>query len=141
MKKTVLVALMLAAFGGVAFGEMDDKVFNVSVIATATNSASYVLRGELQGVHVDVPAGATGTVTVASSQMTLFTKSAIAADAYFPVRIPVYSTAGAALTVVDAGSNTNAVVDRAAMAGAITATVIGTGTATNAYKVTLIYKK
>jgi hypothetical protein len=143
MKRNIVLGCILAAMvcANLVSATMDDRDYQITVIATATNSVSYVLRGELEGVYVEVPTGKTGTVTVASEQATLFSKADIAATTYFPVRIPLVSTAGVALTAVDAGSNTNAIVGKAAMAGPIAATVVGAGTGTNTWNIKLIYKR
>ena len=122
---------------------MDIRPFDFNLVTTNAGSKSFVLRGELEGVNVVIPANKTATVSVATAQMTLFSKADItsATDGYFPVRIPLYSTAGAALTEVDAGSNTNSLVGKAAMAGSVTVTVTpkAATTETNDYAIGVIF--
>ena len=143
---TLLAAFVMLA--GVGLADMDSKDYNIAVIGNTTGSASYVVRGELEGVYVNVPAGTmTGTVTVATSQETLFTR-AITADGMYRPRVSTHTTAGAAATF-NVYSNTAATASagiaqtwysKAAMAGLVTVTVAQDGPGTN-WVVTLLYKK
>jgi len=171
----VLCGIMLA---GVSFAGMNDRDYDFSVIGTATGSVSYVLRGELEGIYVDIAAGSTQTVTVASDEQTLFTKS-VTADAWYPVLYAAYGSTGSALTFASYGgtagtptittnsvivygeddaaiatntiltyayapsttATSNPIYTKAPMAGPITVTVVGTGTSTNATKVTVVYNQ
>ena len=141
MKKMLMIAI-LAAFAQAGFAAMDDRDYSVAVIGTATNSQSFVLRGELEAVYVTIPASATGTVTVATSQGTVFTKSALTASGvYFP-RVALQTTAGAAATFVGGTNNTaNAWYGKAPLAGSVTVTVIGESEGTNTYGAKIIYNK
>lgn len=141
MKKAgLLVALMLCV--GAAYGSMDDKLYSIAVVSTATNSSSLVLRGELEAVHIDVPTGKTGTVTVATAQDTLLTKAGIAADVVYYPRVATHTTAAAAATFVGGTNNVaNTWYTKPVMAGAVTVTVIGQAAGTNTFNVRLIYKK
>ena len=107
MKRALIIALLLVSVIGLsnsAFAGMDDRDFSVQVIDTATNTQSFVLRGALDAVYVDVPTGATGTVTVTHSPSgvanseTLFTLADIAADAVYYPRAAMHTTAGASAT-------------------------------------------
>jgi hypothetical protein len=152
MKKILAVMLAVVALAGVAVGDMDDKLYDLTAVGARTNSAAYVLRGRLEAVHIDVTAPATSTVTVASEDgRTLFTKSGIAADAvYLPVAA-THTTAGAAATF-NVYSNTAATTSEAfaqtwygkqPMAEKITVTLVGqNGNAvTNNTKVRLVYER
>ena len=142
MKNTlVILAVMLAA--GVVNAGMDDRLFAMPIIGVNTNVKTYVLRGELEGIHVDVPTAGTCTVTVTSEEMTVFSKASIAADTYFSPRLALSKTDGAAATFVGGSNNTaNAWYDNIPLAGPITVKVIGqAATVTNTYNVTLIYKQ
>jgi hypothetical protein len=150
MKKAGLTILALLACGITALGSMDDKLFTVAVTGTATNTASYVLRGELEAVHVDIPTAATGTVTVTTSETTLFTKASITADAVYYPRVAVHTTAGAAATFNAYSGATSNIVNTAnaqawygkpVMAGVVTVTVIGQSAGAKTYNVKLIYKR
>jgi hypothetical protein len=82
---------------------MRDRDFSVSVIATATGTVSYTLRGDLEGIYVDVAAGSTQTVTLATSQQTLFTNASVTTDAWYPLRYALYGSTGSALTFATYG--------------------------------------
>jgi hypothetical protein len=98
MKKILVVMLAVVALAGVAVGDMDDKLYDLTAVGARTNSAAYVLRGRLEAVHIDVTAPATSTVTVAAEDgRTLFTKADIAADAVYLPRAQGHTTAGVAL--------------------------------------------
>lgn len=148
--KRLITLLAIVLLAGVGFADMDNKDFNVVVVGNTTNSASYVIRGELEGVYVNVPAGTmTGTVTVATSHETLFTR-AITADGMYRPRVSTHTTAGAAATFTTySATNTGAGAtaaqvqtwyNKAAMAGPVTVTVVQDGPGTN-WVVTLIYDK
>jgi hypothetical protein len=142
MKKLMMSGLAVVAGGMVAIAEMDSHTFDVSVIGTATNASAVVLRGELKSVKVDVAANATGTVSIATAESTVFSKTGIAADAtYFPLAA-AHTTAGVAATFVGGTNNTaNAWLVNQPLAGLVTVSVIGESAGTNAYAVTVVYKK
>jgi hypothetical protein len=141
--KKLFFALLVALVALPALAQMIDRDYDFSLVTTNAGSRAYTIRGELEGVWVEIPTGKTATVAVATAEMTVFSKADItsATDGFFPVRIPLYSTAGVALTEVDAGANTNAIVGKAPLAGAVTVTVTpkAATTGTNAYAVKLIY--
>jgi hypothetical protein len=142
MKKITFVALALIAGCVIAQAGMDDRPYSLTVIATATNSKTYVLRGELEAVHVAIPAGATGSVNVASAQTTLFNKTGIDASAIYYPRATLHTTAGVAATFVGGTNNAaNAHYGKQAMAGEVTVRVIGESAGTNTFVTTLIYKQ
>lgn len=146
MKNTGLIALAVSAFiAATASAQMDDTDFAVSLVGTNTAAKTYVIRGELESIYVDVPARATNTVVVTSEQGTLFSKSSIAADAWYLPRVATHTTAGSAATFVGGTNDTaNVWYSKAAMAGPIKVTVTGENAAlTNATTttVTLIYRK
>jgi hypothetical protein len=145
MKKG-LIGLAVFAIAGASFAGMEDREFNLTVTGVTTQSVTYVLRGTLEAVNVDVTAPSTSTVTVASDELTLFTKSGIAADATFLPRAAAHTTAGAAIQFYT-GNETNwtstALYQAQPLAGAVTVTLVGQNAAsvTNNTKVTLIYKQ
>ena len=146
MKNTGLIALAVSAFiAATASAQMADTDFAISLVGTNTAAKTYVIRGELESIYVDVPASATNTVVVTSEQGTLFSKSSIAADAWYLPRVATHTTAGAAATFVGGTNDTaNVWYSKAAMAGPITVTVTGENAAlTNATTttVTIIYRK
>jgi len=140
MKK--LIAFILCAYAvGVAAQTMDTRVFTFSNIGTNASSQTFVLRGDLEGVYVDVTATKTQTVKVATSYATALEQSFTADGARFP-RVQLHNSAGVAQTAVDSGSNTNAVLGKFPLAGPVTVTVTPAAntTGTNTTTVTVIYK-
>ncbi len=141
-----MIMLAVVALAGASFAGMEDREFNLTVTGVTTQSVTYVLRGTLEAVNVDVTAPSTSTVTVASDELTLFTKSGIAADATYLPRAAAHTTAGAAIQFYT-GNETNwtsaAQYEAQPLAGAVTVTLVGQNAAsvTNNTKVTLIYKQ
>ena len=131
MKKLAIfagVALLAAA----AFGGMNNKTLAFDVVGTNAVAKTATIRGDVATIFVEVPDGATGTVSVVTATgETLLNKSGLAASAtYHPI-------------VQGCGSNGTAVSNeyqRAGVSGPVTFTVTGTGTATNTYKVGVIYQ-
>ena len=95
---TIILAVLCLAGGG-AQAAMQDRNFTVSVIGNATGTVSYVLRGELHGIYIDVAASSTQTVTLASDEQTLYTEAGITADAWRPLLFPQYGSTGSALVL------------------------------------------
>ena len=141
-----MIMLAVFALAGASFAGMEDREFDLTVIGASTQTVTYVLRGTLEAVNVNITAPATSTVTVASDELTLFTKSGIAADATFLPRAAAHTTAGAAIQFYT-GNETNwtsaAQYEAQPLAGAVTVTLVGQNAAsvTNNTKVTLIYKQ
>ena len=147
MNKFTLMVLALFAWAGMARGEMDDKTYDQTVVAAGVSTNSYVLRGILEAVSVDVTAPATSTVTVVTSNgRTLFTLAGIAADATYYPTAAAHTTAGAAATFVG-GGDTNQVANawrtKQAMAGSVSVILTGQNGAavTNRTLTTLIFSK
>lgn len=124
------VAFLVAVFSVKA--EMDSVKFTLSTATTNVASKAYVIRGQIEGIYVDVTANKTQTVAVATAQDT-FLSASITADAmYYPVQVGNN----------DSGAATNTFV-RFPAAGDVTVTVTpaaGT-TGTNTTEVTVIYSK
>ena len=138
MNKALVGLAAFIATSVALFAGMEDREFGCSVIGTATSTVTYVLRGELQAVNVDFTAGRTGTVTVASDELTLFSKADIAADATFLPRAATHDKGGVVLTNATFGGYA-----APPMAGAVTVTVVGQDalSRTNDAKITLIYEQ
>jgi hypothetical protein len=138
MKKVLAGLAAFVATSVALFAGMEDREFACTVIGTATNTVTYVLRGELQAVQVDMTTPSTCTVTVASDELTLFSKASITADATYLPRVATHDNAGTVITNASFGG-----YDAPPMAGPITVTVVGqdAGGRTNAAKVTLVYKQ
>ncbi len=155
MKKKLIAVCAAALIGLPAFAGMDDAVYSIQTIgngASSTNSATYALRGTVEHIYVDVPALSTGAVTVASSHETIFSKSGIAADACYTPRKAAQTYAGASHTWTELGTNSTGAVgmtitqnaldmEKYAVAGDVTVTVVGASTGTVTYVVTIVYSK
>lgn len=146
MKKLIIAFALLTCVGSVAIAEMDSKAFPAMTTTVGeTDAESMVLRGTLHGVYIDVTAPATNTVVITDVYgRTLFTKSGIIADAYFPIVVAEGTTAGAAATFVGGSNNTaNTWYGKAALAGKVTATLTGQdgSSSTNPVIVTVIYDR
>jgi hypothetical protein len=151
MNKAGLIVLALLAIAGLAYAGMDDKKFETTVVGVETGSVSYVIRGELEGIYIDVqtPTVTTQTVTFATGQQTLLTKD-FSADTWVPLKFAQYGSTGEALTFNTyyatsdvAVANAQTWYDKAPLAGTVTMTVIGKNNAssTNKTTATLIYSK
>lgn len=143
MKKMICV-LILAVLAVSVFAEMDSRAFSASLVTTNVGTQVFVLRGTVEGVYATIPTGKTGTIALATSEGQFFSKSMTSAtDGLFLPRAALHSTAGVALTEVDNGSNTNALVGSFPLAGPVTATFTPAAdtTGTNSYSVTVIYNK
>lgn len=146
MKRLLFAIFTLLLLAGLVapavIAGMDDRDYSIQVIGAGTNTKTYVLRGTLKEVWVDLPANATGTVTVThspsgqSGSNTLLTLSSATADS---VDRPAYSlqdSVGAAIA-----NTTNVPYVPASLAGPVTVEVIGANGAsvTNTYGITLLY--
>jgi hypothetical protein len=151
MKKIVYFLAVMVAFSFSAFAEMDDVSYRLSSITTNTDSAAYIVRGEIEGVIVEMPTGKTGTVSiVTASGVTLYTGTALtpATDGYVALRYPAQSSAGANLTAITAqaaaaNAATNIVYTKIGVAELVTATITPAAntTGTNTYSVKLVVNK
>jgi hypothetical protein len=151
MKRISIVIAFLALFAFAAMAGMDNVPYKVSVIASETNSATYVLRGTIESIYVDVADLSTNTVTITSDQGTIFTKAGITADTQFFPRVAGQTTAGVAYTFSTLGSDsggattnlfTSAQYDKIAVAGPVKVTVIGqNASTTNTTTTTIIINK
>jgi len=150
MKKIVciLFAFVLAI---PAFAAMDDVTSSGTTITTAGFTNSYMVRGEVEGVIVTIPAAKTATVSiVTASGVTLYTGTALtsATDGYVPLRYPAQGSTGSTLTWLTsqpaaANAATNIIYDTIGIAELVTLTVnpAENTTGTNTYSVKLIVNK
>jgi len=99
-----------------------------------------------------VPPLSTGAVTVASEHETIFSKTGIAADACYTPRKAAQTYTGASHTWTELGTNSTGAVgmtitqnaldmEKYAVAGDVTVTVVGASTGTVTYVVTIVYRK
>lgn len=142
MKKIMIGLVALMGTGIAAFAAMDSKEFSPSIAGAIASTNTVTIRGTLEGVYVDVPAGGTCTVTVASREATLFTKASIVADAMFTPYRAVQTSAGASATFVGGTNDTaNAWYVPQVMAGPVTVTILSQNGAavTNTFTTRIIY--
>lgn len=140
MKKLMIqiAALFLGAMIVVpAFAVMDNVTYTfngIGGLTVSTGSATYVARGQIESVFVDVTALTTGTVTLTSSAGTILTKSAIVCDTNFLPRAEIGTTAGGRITWTGTGANLDGatsnnvpgpIYDKIAVAGDLTCTFVG----------------
>jgi hypothetical protein len=142
MKKIgfLCVSLALAVFASAAFAGADDVQLGGSVKNTSALTNSYFVRGDIAGIFITTPTNMTCTVSVASSEGTIFSKTvtggASAATTYYSLRFPAYDSAGNVL-------NTNVLMVPLTVASKVTATLTGVlpASATNAVVVQLNVNK
>lgn len=126
----VAIALVALACAPAMAQSVLTKDYSVTVVGTATNSQSFVVRGPLLGVWIDAPANATGTVSVATRGATVFSAAGVAADVtYHPVVQCVNST----------GTLVSAEFTPIPLAGSTTVQVIGGSAGTNVWPVKLLF--
>jgi hypothetical protein len=144
MKKWLSILAVGLALAGIAQAQlMDDVEKTYSLITTNSDSDTYVLRGDVEGVWIDVAATKTNTILISDAMGTIFGKD-VSVDAFYPIRVPMYSTAGAALTFVGGTNNTaNVVYGKRPMADEVTIRAAGAAdtTGTNSVTIKLIYRK
>jgi hypothetical protein len=108
-----------------------------------------MLRGELEGVYVDVADNKTNVVLVSAPEGTLFTKT-VSSDAFYPIRVPLYDTSGVALTETHyfhgdnlTNSYTVALIGKMPLADVVTIRAAGAAntTGTNSVTIKVIYNK
>jgi len=151
MKKLVYILAVLVAFSVTANAELDNVSYTLTSITTNQSSSAYIVRGEIEGVIVEIPTGKTGTVTVATaSGVTLYTGSALtsATDGYVALRYPAKTSAGATITHLTgqpalANAATNIIYTKIGVAELVTATIAPAAdtTGTNTYSVKLVINK
>ena len=97
----IIIASMLVASG--AFALEDSKTIAVDDNAAGTTNAvtdSHRFVGTLESIFIDIVAGSTNTITIATPSETLLTATAVTADAVYAVRYPVSDAAGSAIADV-----------------------------------------
>ena len=134
--KKMMAYLMLALVAGIiaapAFAETHARSYTISNAGIATNTKTYAIHGQLEGIYVDKAAARTGAVTVASDYDTLLTAASVTADTMYYPRVDTEDLAG----------NTNGIYGKAPLAGEVTVTVTDLIAAqSNDYVVTIIYSK
>lgn len=140
--KKLFAILLIAACAFSAHAQMDNITLTYSLVSTNSDSDTYTVRGLLEGVYVDVAALKTNTILITTTEGTLFSKD-VSTDAFFPIRIPMYSTQGAALY---SGAYTNGLAPlygQWPIAGPVTLRAAGTAAAgeTNSVTMKLIFRK
>jgi hypothetical protein len=142
MKKLIVLLALVVAYAAPVLAQTEAREYRSTHAGAEAKTNTYTLRGELYSIYVAMPAGSpTATVSVVSSEGTLFSKSGITASGWFHPRFQTHDSAGNALSIVASESTTNAVRDRVLLAGPVTVTVTPTTQiVTNNYTVKVIYK-
>ena len=145
MKKFKCLAMLLVITGvvGVAVAAMNDNLFSLAYVPNGTTTQAAVIRGELRGIYVDTQANngsISGTLSVSSQGVTVFSKAAITADAYFRPMLLAQDSSGTTLDVDTAAGTTNNVYCFPPLAGQVTVSWVDGGSASNGtVNVRLIY--
>jgi len=145
----IAIAVLLCS-AGVALAGADSKLYALESVGLVTNAKTYVIRGEIEAVYIDVDTATTRTNMVYVTDpfgVVIFSNATLTADAKYYPRKQGQTTAGAALSWTEAGTQTNTVTttyfaERFAVAGEVTATYVNVGTSTtqtNGADVTVIY--
>jgi hypothetical protein len=140
VKRLLIAALVAVCAVCTVQAAMDDVELGGVQVATAALTNSVFVRGEIGGVYISAPAGATGTVVITSNEGTLFTKSGITGSAFYPILYPMYSSAGVALTTV-LSTGTNAVLGKMPVASKVTRVLTGECATTNTWTINLNVNK
>lgn len=145
MKKSFAI-LALFSLCSVAQAGMNDITVSYTLITTNSDSDTYVLRGELEGVYVDVAATKTNAVLITDEYGATLFNAAVSSDLFYPIRVPLYGTTGSLITFIGGGATNdtaNTWYGKYPMAGAVTIRIAGHGasTGTNAVSATLIYNQ
>ena len=143
--KSFTMMLVAVLIGSVAFAAMDDKLYSLAYAPNGTTTASAVVRGELKGVYVDTQANngsISGTLSITSMGVTIFSKAAIAADGFFRPMLLGHDSAGADIDWATDAGTTNRLYVCPPLAGSVTVTWVDGGSASNGtVNVRLIYAK
>jgi len=142
MKRVLISALVAVACSSYASDVVWDVTSNPTNAALAVSGSARPFVGQLDSVHVYVPVGLTGTVSVAINtpyggpDVIVATKAAATGYTVFVPRVTATTTAGAAgLTVTNAGH-------RAVMAGeSITATISAVSDTNKTIRFRAVYTK
>lgn len=143
--KGIIAMLFVALVVGVTMAEMNDSLFSVAYTPSTTNSSVMVVRGELRGIYVDTQSNngsISGTLSITSMGVTVFSKAAITADAYFRPMLLAHDSTGSNIDIDPAGGTTNNVYCFPPLAGAVTVQWLDGGSASNGtVNVRLIYNQ
>ena len=154
MKRINLFAGIVGAVAGIAVGAlagMDDITFinDLSVANAAAKTNNYFVRGTVEGVLVKIEdcASAVRTNAVALTSddgQTIFSANVVGTCTnFYPIAVPLYSTAAAAINSSTVDATTNRVYAGQAVASKVTCTVTGVAfpTLTNSVTVKLLYRQ
>jgi len=106
--KCIGILAAVLACASIVFASMEAQDYNFTVVAANAYTNSYILRGEVKAVEIDVAAGSTQAVVITSGQATLFTKTCTA-DARYDLLYPSYGSTAAALTESGGGAITSTI--------------------------------
>lgn len=143
--KKFIASLALVGLCATSYGEMNDLPVTFSLITTNSDSETYVVRGGIEAVLVDVAATKTNVILITDAVGATVFSATVAADAVYPIRVPVYGTTASALTFVGGGATNDTVNSWYGVypsAGALTIRAAGAAntTGTNSVTVKVIYR-
>lgn len=146
---------ILAVVGVTAMAGMRTKTYQLEAVGLATNAVTYAVRGAVKAVRIDVDTATTRTnmiYLVDDYGQIVFSNATLTADATYSPRVQGQTSAGAALTWTEAGTeNTNITANTItttffaepfSVAGNLTASFVNVGvstTQTNGADVIVIY--
>ena len=137
MKRSTLILASVSVGLGLTvglFAGMNDVTFQsgASIASAAANTNSgYVLRGTIEGVSVKIGGCAsavrTNTVSITSADgQTIFSATILGTSTnFYPLAIPLYSTAGAQINSSTVAATTNSVYAGIPVASKVTSIVTG----------------
>ena len=134
--RAMVVVLLCGLLAGSAWAG-GFKSFSVALSGASTNFDYRSMQGELAAVAVTVPAGATGTVSLANADGLYFTNADMTASGLFVIRAPVVSISNTTFNYTGA---TNGVVDVIPIMGLTTAKVYQTSATTNTWTIKAMYR-
>lgn len=136
-----LVMVSIAAFS--MAGGINERTFTVTVpLTTVVTASSYVVRGEILGVHVDVTASTCGVAIATDDNQTIFSKAGISSDTYYSIiGNPCVNYLG---NIIEPGTGTNLVYRPFVSDGPLTVTVTNSTIAaacTNTYSIKVVFRE
>ena len=145
---------ILAVVGVTAMAGMRTKTYQLEAVGLTTNAVTYAVRGAVKAVRIDVDTATTRTnmiYLVDDYGQIVFSNATLTADATYSPRVQGQTSAGAALSWTEAGTQTNTITttffaEPFSVAGNLTASFVNVGgstapstTQTNGADVIVIY--
>ena len=134
--KKIFASMVVLALANAAYAGTSDRPVTFSLITTNSDTETYVVRGQIEAIEVDVAATKTNVILIADQVGATIFSATVSADAVYPILVPTYST-----TAVQNYAGTNAVLARYPASGDITIRAAGAAgtTGTNSVSVNVIF--